>query len=77
MSVCVSNIRYLIGIAVILNVAAASPAFVIIEVHVGKRDGGEVLIVGTEPATTWGVRSLSTAGAAHMVDDSIDVDVDL
>lgn len=50
--VCVSNIRYLIGIAVILNVAAACPAFVIVEVHVGKWDGGEVLMVGIEPAST-------------------------
>lgn len=48
----VSNIRYLIGIAVILNVAAASPAFVIVEVQVGIWDRGEVLIVGIEPAST-------------------------
>lgn len=72
-----NNVLYLIGIAVVLNIATACPAFVIIEVHVGKWDRGEVLVVGIEPASAGGVGSLATTGTAHVVDDSVHINVDL
>lgn len=68
---------YLVGITIVLNVATASPAFVIIEVHVGIGDRGEVFLACIEPASTGGVCPLTTAGTAHVVDDSIHIDVDL
>lgn len=72
-----NNACYLIGIAIILNIATACPAFVIIEVHVSKWDRGEVLVVGIEPASTGGVGSLATTGTAHVIDDSVHINVDL
>lgn len=71
------DIDYLIGIAIALNIAAASPAFLVIEVRPGKGDSREVLPPSTEPASTCRVGSLSTPGATHVVDDSVHIDVDL
>lgn len=76
-SVFLSNIHYLIGITIVLNIATASPAFVVIEVPMREGNTGEVLPVSTEPASAWGVGTLSTASSAHVIDDSVHIDVDL
>lgn len=72
-----NNACHLISVAVILNIATACLAFVIIEVHVSKWDGWEVFVVGIEPASTGGVGPLATTRTAHVVDDSIHINVDL
>lgn len=68
---------YLVSVSVVLDVAAARPALVVVEVPVGEGDAGEVLPAGAEPAATRRVGSLSAAGAAHVIDDGVHVDVDL
>ena len=72
-----SDIHYLIGITIVLNIATSSPAFVVIEVALAEGNSGEILIVRIKPASTWRVGSLTTTGAAHVVDDSVHIDVDL
>lgn len=72
-----SDIHYLIGIAIVLNIATSSPAFVVIEVALAEGNSGEILIVRIKPASTWRVGPHTTTGAAHVVDDSVHIDVDL
>lgn len=71
------KVCYLIGIAIILNIATACLAFVIVEVQVREWDRGEVLVVSIEPASTGGVCTLATTGTAHVVDNSVHVNVNL
>lgn len=47
-----SAMKYLIGITIVLNIATASPAFVVIEVQVCEGDTGEFPSAGIEPAST-------------------------
>lgn len=70
-------ILYLICISVVLNVAAASSAFAIVEVPAAEGNGGKLLFVGAEPGSAAGVRTLPTPGATHVVDDGVHVDVHL
>ena len=49
----------------------------VVEVHVGEGDAGEVLPAGTEPAPTRRVGALSTTGTTHVVDHHVHVDVNL
>ena len=71
------DVRYLTGVAVVLNIATSGPAFVVVEVPVAEGDSGEVLPAGAEPASARGVGSLPTAGSTHVVDDGVHIDVDL
>ena len=75
--VFLNGIDYLRGITIVFNIATASPALVIVEVRGGKGDTWEVLLVGAEPAATRRVSPLSATWSAHVVDDSVHVDVDL